>query len=182
MCASDDSRCLWTGCVPVTGPVVAQRVGRCIDLLFPDRGTRRGWVVSVTPRPLFTPGKDPVPIVQETGWAPGPIWTAVNLAPPGFDPRTFQAVVSRYTDWATGPTENRVLRRIFWPNRNEVTGGWIKLHNEELNDTFCSPNIVRVTKSRRMRCLGHVARWGERRGGVYRMLVGKPEGKRPTQA
>ena len=54
-------------------PGVAQRVGRGIALLFHDRGTRRGWVVSSTPRPYFTPGKDPVPIVQEAGWAPGPV-------------------------------------------------------------------------------------------------------------
>jgi hypothetical protein len=56
------------------------------------------------PRPHFTPGKDPVPIVQEAGWAPGPVWTAKNLASPGFDPRTVQPVVSGYTDWATRPT------------------------------------------------------------------------------
>jgi hypothetical protein len=74
--------------------------------------------------------------------------------------------------------ENRVLRRIFGPWRNEVTGVWLKLHNEELNGLYCSPNIGRVTKSRRMRWAGNVARMGERRG-VYRVLVGKPEGKRP---
>ena len=56
-------------------PGMAQRVGRGIALLFHDRGTRRGWVISSTPRPNFTPGKDPVPIVQETVWAPGPVWT-----------------------------------------------------------------------------------------------------------
>ena len=55
-------------------PGVAQRVGRGITLLIHDRGTRRGWVVSSTPRPHFTPGKDPVPILQETGWASGPVW------------------------------------------------------------------------------------------------------------
>ena len=75
--------------VPVTGPVVAQRVGRRIALLFHDSGNRRGFVVSSTLRPYFTPGKDPVPIVQEGGWVPGPVWTgAENLAPPGFDRRT----------------------------------------------------------------------------------------------
>jgi len=73
--------------------------------------------------------------------------------------------------------ENRVLRRIFGPKRDEVTGEWRKLHNEELNDLYCSPNCVWVIKSR-MRWAGHVARMGERRG-VYRVLVGKPEGKRP---
>jgi len=74
--------------------------------------------------------------------------------------------------------ENRVLRRIFGPKRDEVTRDWRKLHNEELNDLYSSPNIVRVTKSRRMRRAGHVARMGERRG-VFRFLVGKSEGKRP---
>jgi len=73
--------------------------------------------------------------------------------------------------------ENRVLRRIFGPKRDEVTGEWRKLHNEELNDLYCSPYIVRVIKSRRMGWARHVARMGKRRG-VYRVLVGKPEGKR----
>jgi len=62
--------------------------------------------------------------------------------------------------------------------RDEVAGKWRKLHNEELNDLYCSPNIVRVVKSRRMSWAGHVAYMGDRRG-VYRVLVGKPEGKRP---
>jgi len=70
--------------------------------------------------------------------------------------------------------ENRVLRRILGPKRDDVTGEWRKLHNKELNDLYYSPTIVRVIKSRRMRWVGHVARMGERRG-VYRVLVGKPE-------
>jgi len=74
--------------------------------------------------------------------------------------------------------ENRVLRRICEPKREEVTGEWRKLHNEELNDLYSSTNIVRVIKSRKMRWAGHVARMGEKRG-LYRVLVGKPEGKRP---
>jgi hypothetical protein len=74
--------------------------------------------------------------------------------------------------------ENRVLKRIFGPRRDEVTGEWRRLHNEELNDLYTSPNIVRVIKSRRMRWAGHVARMGEERV-VYRVLMGKPEGKRP---
>ena len=73
--------------------------------------------------------------------------------------------------------ENRVLRRVFGPKRDEVTGEWRKLYNEELRDLYSLPNIVRVVKSRRMRWAGHVARMGEGRG-VYRVLVGKPEGKR----
>ena len=72
--------------------------------------------------------------------------------------------------------ENMVFRRIFGPRRNEVTGEWRRLHKEELNDLYCSTNIVRMIKSRRMRWAGHVARMGEERG-VYSVLVGKPEGK-----
>jgi hypothetical protein len=74
--------------------------------------------------------------------------------------------------------ERRVLRRIFGPKRDEVTGDWRRLHNEELNGRYSSPSIVRVMKSIRMRLAGHVARMEEGRG-VYRVLVGKPEGKRP---
>ena len=74
--------------------------------------------------------------------------------------------------------ENRVLRRIFGPKRDGVTGEWRKLHNEELNVLYSSPNIVRVIKSRRMSWAEHVALMEEGRG-VHRVLVGKPEGKRP---
>jgi len=71
-----------------------------------------------------------------------------------------------------------VMGRIFGPRRDEVTGQWRRLHNEELNDLYSSPNIVRVIKWRRMRWAGHVARMGEERR-VYRVLVGKPKGRRP---
>jgi hypothetical protein len=74
--------------------------------------------------------------------------------------------------------ENRVLRGIFGTKRDEVTGELRKLHNEELHDLHSSPNIKRVIKSRTMRLAGHVARMGDGRG-VYRVLMGKPEGKRP---
>jgi hypothetical protein len=74
--------------------------------------------------------------------------------------------------------ENRVQTRIFGPKRDGVTGGWRKLHNEELHDLYSSPSIIRIMKSRRMRWAGHVARMGEKRN-VYGLLVRKPEGKRP---
>jgi len=74
--------------------------------------------------------------------------------------------------------ENRVLRRVFRSKRDEVTGEWRKLQNEEFRDLYSLPNVVRVIKSRRMRWAGHVARMGEGRG-VHRVLVGKLEGKMP---
>jgi hypothetical protein len=74
--------------------------------------------------------------------------------------------------------ENRVLRRIFGPKRDEVTGEWRKLHNEELHNLYSSPDIIRQVKSRRMRWAGNVARMGEDRK-MYKVSVGEPEGKRP---
>jgi hypothetical protein len=74
--------------------------------------------------------------------------------------------------------ENRVLRRIFGPKRDEVTGGWRKLHNDELHDLYSSPSIIMVIKARRMRWAGHMARMGEVRG-AYNILVGRSEGMRP---
>jgi hypothetical protein len=74
--------------------------------------------------------------------------------------------------------ENRVPRRIFGLERDGVTGGWRKLHNEELHNVYSSLSIIRIIKSRRMRWAGHVARMGEKKN-VYRLLIGKPEGKRP---
>jgi hypothetical protein len=74
--------------------------------------------------------------------------------------------------------ENKVLRRISGPKRDEVRGVWRKLHNEELRDLYFSPSITRIIKSRRMRWAGHVTRMGEKRN-AYRLLVGKPKGKRP---
>jgi hypothetical protein len=75
--------------------------------------------------------------------------------------------------------ENRVLRRIFGPKRDEATGEWRRLHNEKLNDLYPSPSIIRVIKSIRMRLAGHVARMVEKRG-AYRILVGRPERRRPV--
>jgi hypothetical protein len=74
--------------------------------------------------------------------------------------------------------ENRVMRRIFGPKKDKVTEEWRKLHNEELRDLYSSPSIIRIIKSRRMRLAGHVARMCEKRN-AYRVLVEKPEGKRP---
>jgi hypothetical protein len=74
--------------------------------------------------------------------------------------------------------ENRVLRRIFGPKRDEVIGGWRKLPNEELHNSYGSPSIIRIIKSRRMRWAGHVACMGKKRNS-YRILMGKPERKRP---
>ena len=74
--------------------------------------------------------------------------------------------------------KNRVLRKIFWSKRDAVTAEWRRLHNEELNDLYCSPDIIRVIKSRRMRWVGHVACMGEWRG-AYSVLEGKPYGNRP---
>jgi hypothetical protein len=73
--------------------------------------------------------------------------------------------------------DNRMLR-IFGLKRDEVTGGWRKLHNEELHDLYSLPSIIRMIKARRMRCSGHVAQMGEKRN-MYLLLVEKPEGKRP---
>jgi hypothetical protein len=73
--------------------------------------------------------------------------------------------------------ENRVLRRIFGPKRDEVTGEWRRIHNKELYDLYSSRNIIRVIKSRIMRWAGHVVRMGEGKG-AYRILVGRPEGRR----
>jgi hypothetical protein len=74
--------------------------------------------------------------------------------------------------------QNRVLRRMFGPKRDQVTGEWRKLHNEELHDLCSFPSIIKVVKSRKMRWTGYVARTGEKRN-AYGLLMGKPEGKRP---
>jgi len=92
----------------------------------------------------------------------------------GIEPATFRFVEQRLVR----VFENMVLRRIFLPRWDKVMGEWRKLHNEELNDLYTSPNIVRVIKSRRMSWTGHVARMGEKRG-LYMVLVLKPEGRKP---
>jgi len=100
------------------------RGNRGIALLFLDHSIRRGWGVSVTTQPLFTPGEDPVPIVLEAGWAPGPVWTgAENLAPTRIRSRTVQPAFSRYTDWATRPTPGKRTGSHFagWASRPVLT-------------------------------------------------------------
>jgi hypothetical protein len=79
-----------------------------------------------------------------------------------------------------GVFENRVLKRIIRPKRDKVTGGWRKLHDEELHGLYSYPSIVMVIKARRMRWAGHVARMGEMRG-AYNILIGRPEGRRPLE-
>jgi hypothetical protein len=86
----------------------------------------------------------------------------------------------RYSERTKGVFENGMLRGIFGAKWDEVTWEWRTLHNEELNDLYSSPNIVQVIKSRRMKWVGHVACMGEGRG-AYRVLMGKPEGKRPLE-
>jgi hypothetical protein len=77
-----------------------------------------------------------------------------------------------------GVFEKRVLRMIFGPRRDDVTGEWRKFHNEELHDLYSSPSIIRIIKPRKMRSTEHVARMGEKRK-AYRLLMGNPEGRRP---
>jgi hypothetical protein len=92
--------------------------------------------------------------------------------------RAVFALLLLYMDTILRVFENRILRKIFGLKRDEVIGGWRKLHNEELHNLYCSPSIIRIIKSRRIRWAGHVARMGAKRN-AYRILVGKPEGKRP---
>ena len=106
----------------------AHRGSRGIALPFLDHGTRRGWGVSFTPRPLFTPGKDPVPIVQEAGWAPGPVWTgAENLAPTGI----------RSPD---RPAHSQSLYRLSYSAHCNKTGGTIKGDKKKYYPSFGLPN------------------------------------------
>ena len=93
-------------------PGVAQRVGRRIAILFNDSGTRRGWMVSSTPRPHFTPGKDPVPILQVAGWAPGPVWTGGKSRPHR------DSIPDR-------PARSQSLYRLSYRAHNNERIGWI---------------------------------------------------------
>jgi hypothetical protein len=112
-----------------------------------------------------------------------PVWgLGVGLRTPHRKKKLLRTI---YTSLGPGPilwinVENRVLRRIFGPKKDEVTGGWRKLHNEELRDLYSSPSIIKMIKSMRMRWAGHGARMGEK-WNAYRLLVGKPEGKETTR-
>jgi len=102
-------------------PGMALRMGRGIALLFRDRDIRRAWVVSSMHRPHFTPGKDPVPILQEAGRAPRPVWTGGKFRPHWNRSRTVQPVFSRYTDWATRPKDFLYNRYIsFLPSHLSI--------------------------------------------------------------
>jgi len=129
-------------------PGVAQRVGRGIAVLFHDRGTRRGWVVSSTPGPHFTPGKDPVPILQEAGWTPGPVCTGGKSRPHRDSIPNPTALASRYTDWATRPT----LSKVVWYNLFSLELEW---HVIETRDRA----HVIVTRYRVTRDRVHVIEW-----------------------
>ena len=107
-------------------PGVAQRVGRGIALLFHDRGIRRGWVVSSTPRPHFTPGKNPVPILQEAGWAPGPVWTGRKSRPHR------DSILDR-------PTRSQSLYRLSYPaHLLDKNSQLIMTREQIMNLSLCS--------------------------------------------
>jgi len=110
---------------------LAQRVARGTALRFHDRGTRRGWVVNSTPRPHFTPGKDPVPILQEAGWVPGPVWTGGKSRPHRDSIMDRPAVVCRYTDWATRPTHTHTHVYIYI-----YIYVWVHKNRKYLSDSF----------------------------------------------
>ena len=110
----------------------AHREGRVIALLFHDHGTRRRWGISVMSRPLFTPGKDPVPILQEAVWAPRPVWTgAENLASTGIRSPDLPARSSRYTDYATRPT----LSWVIWRNVSRKFSTSLEYEEPKVNFT-----------------------------------------------
>ena len=116
----------------------AHRESRGIALPFSDHGTREGWGVSVMPRPLFTPEKVPVPIIQKAGWSPRPIWTgAEKLASPRFDPRTVQPVASRYTDYAIRPTNETNRKYKIGLNCSQVMVD----NRPNLQKTVIKPNL-----------------------------------------
>ena len=133
---------VWVGgcsfCLPLYRPGVAQRVGRGIALLFHDRGTRRGCVVSSTLRPHFTPGKDPVPILQEAGWAARPVWTGGKSRPhrDSFSDRPARSSVAISTELSGPPFCLPSLVNLFiWQRYSDPRGGII-ISSQESNSGF----------------------------------------------
>jgi hypothetical protein len=138
LCTGRTVKCTLVQALRLSTGHTAHRGIRGIALPFHDHGTRRGWVVSITPWPLFTPGKDPGPTAQEAGRVPAPVWTGVeNLAlTPGFDPWTVQPVASRYTDYTTRPTRNigTMGKNVFMPLREvQVSLSGISRNHEHLD-------------------------------------------------
>ena len=113
---------------------VAQRVGRSIALLFHDRDTRRGWVVSSTPRQHFSHGKHTVPILQEAGWASGPVWTGGKSRPHR------DSIPDR-------PARSQSLYRLSYPAHRRYIGGCRKLKDQELSNLHYTQNTVRTVTS-----------------------------------
>ena len=112
---------------------VAQMVGRGIALLFHDRRTRRGWVVSSTPRPLFTPGKDPVPILQEAGWPPGPVWIGGKSRP--------------HRDSIPDlPVRSQSLYRLSYPTHSDTVGSFIYRLVPFTNVTRCCTSSIALQR------------------------------------
>jgi len=104
-------------------PGVTQRVGRGIALLFHEPGTRRGWVISSTLRPHFTPGKDPVPIIQEAGWAPGPVWTG-RESRPHRDSIPDRPARSQSLYWLSYRAHNRKIKGMKFVTINYIWNRW----------------------------------------------------------
>ena len=133
-------------------PGVAQRVGRGIALLFHDCGTRRGWVVSNTRRPHFTPGKDPVPILQETGWAPGPVWTGGKSRPHR------DSIPDR-------PARSQSLYRLSYPAHERISG------EEKKNGDDHNEIVLRETIQAEYPRISTVATWSYRKANKLQPMV-----------
>jgi len=135
---------------------VAQRVGRGIALLFFERGTRRGWVASLSPRPHLTPGKDPRPILQKAEWAPGPVWTGGNLIPTGIRSRTAHPIVGCYV------TRTGWERKFFgdtpvkYSNLISLLNAWY--YKVPLKPPFCTYPCTQFELLSRLTCI--ISVWG----------------------
>jgi len=126
-----------------------------------------GWVVNATSRPHFTPGKDAVPIVQEAGWDPGPVWTvAENIVQPSPPQRDsipgpsspYRVAFILGEDRKNRDFKSMALKMIFEPKRDKVTSEWRRIHNEDIYNVYSTPNITRAVKLGRKRWARHAAR------------------------